>query len=49
MKFNLSFAEVKGIAEFIRKYKDGYIAKGYIGSNSISIKMRKSGDRKSVV
>ena len=43
MKFNLSFAEVKGIAEFIRKYKDGYIAKGYIGRNSISIKMRKSG------
>ncbi len=43
MKFNLSFAEVKGIAEFMRKYKDGYIAKGFLGNNSISIKIRKSG------
>ncbi len=43
MKFNLSFAEIKAISQFLKQYSGGYIAKAYMNEEGMALKFRKSG------
>jgi len=43
MKPSITFAEIRSIVSFLKKYEGGYIEKNYIDGGNISFKIRKSG------
>ncbi|MEM0128405.1 MAG: NFACT RNA binding domain-containing protein, partial [Thermoplasmatales archaeon] len=43
MKGTISFAEIHAIADFLSRYKGGYIEKNYMGDQGFSFKFRKGG------